>query len=125
VYYYRLRQIDLDGAVHLTEAKEVNVAATTGVGDDKTPVAFALHQNYPNPFNPSTRIMFSVEDARYTTLKVYNVSGQEVASLFSGVAQPGTQYTVIFDGSNKPSGAYFCRLTNGDKTSLKRMILVK
>jgi hypothetical protein len=89
------------------------------------PVSFSLAQNYPNPFNPTTRIGFTVEKPGYATLKVYDILGDEIATLYAGTAQPGIQYTVSFDGSAVANGAYFYRLVSGDKTSLKKMLLVK
>jgi hypothetical protein len=125
-YYYRLKQMDLDGSFTFTEPLKVVVAGgTTGVGNRQAPIRFALEQNYPNPFNPSTRIKFSVDAATYTTVSVYNVQGVEVASLFSGVAAPGVQYEVTFDGKSLANGVYFCRLTSGSRSALTKMILLK
>jgi hypothetical protein len=125
VYYFRLRQVDLDGTIHYTEAVRVEVKVATGVDNARMPAVFALRQNFPNPFNPSTRIQFTVEERAQTKLQVYNLLGQEVATLFTGEAQPGQLYAVSFDGSSLPNGAYFYRLTSGEKTSLKKMILLK
>ncbi|HTO95146.1 MAG TPA: T9SS type A sorting domain-containing protein, partial [Bacteroidota bacterium] len=75
--------------------------------------------------NPSTRIAFTVEKPGYTTLKVYTILGAEVATLFDGMAQPGTEYNVAFDGGSLANGAYFYRLVSGEKTLLHKMLLVK
>ncbi|HXX63190.1 MAG TPA: T9SS type A sorting domain-containing protein, partial [Bacteroidota bacterium] len=120
--YYRLKQVDLDGSFGYTQPVKVVSGASV---DAHGPVVFALAQNYPNPFNPSTRINFSVDNAGYTTLKVYNILGEEVATLFAGPAVPGTDYSVSFDGSALANGAYFYRLTTADKTTLKKMVLLK
>ena len=123
--YYRLKQVDLDGSSRLTEPLKV-VAGTVQGGDNaRQPVVFALGQNYPNPFNPTTRITFTVDNPGYTTLKVYNILGDEVASLFDGMTQTGTEYNVAFDGTSLANGAYFYRLVSGEKASLKKMVLVK
>ena len=124
-YSYRLNQVDLDGSSHPTDAVKVTVGTATAVENGRTPMTFSLSQNYPNPFNPSTRITFSVEKVGTTTLKVYNILGEEVALLFTGGAEPGREYSVSFDGSALANGAYFYSLTSGEKTSLKRMILLK
>ena len=88
------------------------------------PFEFALSQNYPNPFNPSTQIRFSVPKDEWTTLKVYNLIGQEVATLVRGNVQAG-QYTIRFDGGNLASGMYFYRLVSGTHVLTNRMIMMK
>jgi len=88
------------------------------------PGLYALDQNYPNPFNPSTKINYSVPRSGLVSLKVYNVVGQEVATLFSGVQQAGN-YHATFDGSKFASGVYFYRLQAGNFCSVKKMLLMK
>jgi beta-1,2-mannobiose phosphorylase / 1,2-beta-oligomannan phosphorylase len=83
-----------------------------------------LFQNYPNPFNPRTDIRFTIQDSRFTSLKVYNVLGREVATLVNEVKQPG-EYTATWDAANAPSGMYFYRLTAGSYTETKKLILMK
>ena len=116
-YSYRLKQIDNDGA--FTYSQEVEVAV--GVA----PNAFALGQNYPNPFNPSTSIQFTVPNDGRATLKVYNTLGQEVATLFDGVATAGEYHQATFDASHLASGIYFSRLEFGGKMQVKKMLLLK
>jgi hypothetical protein len=74
------------------------------------PSEFKLTQNYPNPFNPTTRINYSVPKSGYITLKVYNLLGEEVTTLFEGFKQAGN-YTAIFDASKLSSGIYLYRMT--------------
>jgi hypothetical protein len=124
-YYYRLKQADLDGSITMSDPVKVVVETPTGVDNGRGPEVFALSQNYPNPFNPTTRIQFSVEQTAHATLIVYNILGDQVATLFTGTAEAGKSYTVAFDGSNLANGAYFCRLVSGEKTELKKMILLK
>jgi hypothetical protein len=88
------------------------------------PAAFALDQNYPNPFNPSTMIQFEIPEAQFVTLKVYNLLGQEVATLIDSQLGPG-RYRAEFDGKNLPSGTYLYRLQAGTFTQTKKMVLVK
>jgi len=93
------------------------------------PIAFALYQNYPNPFNPSTRIKFEIpdqvrNDSRLVTLKVFDVLGNEIATLVNEEKQPGT-YEVEFDESELPSGIYFYQLHAGSFVETKKMILIK
>ncbi|MBI4546991.1 MAG: T9SS type A sorting domain-containing protein [Ignavibacteriae bacterium] len=90
----------------------------------QSPVSFSLFQNYPNPFNPITHFRFLISDLQFVTLKVYNVLGQEVATLLSEVKEPG-EYAVQWDASNLPSGVYTYRLTAGTYTAVKKMIIVK
>jgi|GEM_PF-1298497 len=123
--YYRLKQVDLDGSLRVTESLKVVQGPVTAGDNSRQAIVFAMGQNYPNPFNPTTRITFSVDRDGYTTLKVYNVLGKVVATLFDGTAQTGTLYNVAFDGTSLANGAYFYRLVSGDRVSLKKMVLVK
>jgi choice-of-anchor A domain-containing protein/uncharacterized repeat protein (TIGR01451 family) len=98
---------------------------TVGVEDNKiTPTEFALEQNYPNPFNPSTIIEFSIPNAGQYSLKIFNVLGQEVATLMNKEFAPG-KYTYNFDASRLTTGIYFYKLV-GEKVNLtKKMLLLK
>ena len=91
---------------------------------DSAPRSFLLDQNYPNPFNPSTKIVFSLHEAEYTTLTVYNMLGQKLAVLFAGKLEAG-KHEVIFNASNLTTGVYFYKLESGNHTSMKKMLLVK
>jgi hypothetical protein len=117
MYHYRIRQIDLDGTSELFPEIEV----TVGVIPDR----IVLAQNYPNPFNPSTVIEFAVPEGGFVTLKVYNVLGQEVATLFAGKAEAGRIYAAPFNTSNLPSGVYVYVLKSAARSDSKRMILMK
>jgi Secretion system C-terminal sorting domain len=88
------------------------------------PVTFELSQNYPNPFNPTTKIEYSVPQDGFISLKVYNVLGQEVATLFSGMQRPGN-YTALFDASRLASGVYFYRLQAGNIQVTKKLVVMK
>ncbi len=122
VWYYRLKQMDLDGAVHYSEGVRVSVVTEV---EETAPAKFALLQNYPNPFNPETQITFTVESAARTTLRVYNLLGQEVAALFDAPAEPGRYYRVRFGGAGLPSGTYIYRLESGRKIATMRMVLLR
>jgi len=89
-----------------------------------TPTQFALSQNYPNPFNPTTRIEYSVPQNSFVTMKIYNVLGQEVMTLFSGTQRAGN-YVATFDGSKLASGVYFYRLEAGTTQITKKLVLLK
>ncbi|MCZ6777211.1 MAG: T9SS type A sorting domain-containing protein [Ignavibacteria bacterium] len=124
-YYYRLKQVDLDGTIHFTEAVQVIVDGVTSADDKTVPAVFSLTQNYPNPFNPSTTITFTVEKRGQTTLSVFNLIGQQIATLFSGDAEPGRVYTTRFDATSLANGIYFYKLVSNEQSSIKKMILLK
>jgi hypothetical protein len=83
-----------------------------------------LSQNYPNPFNPITTIEYSVKSTAHITLRVYDMLGNEVATLVNERKESGI-YSVVFNGSELPSGIYFCILTSKDYTESKKLILLK
>ena len=120
---YRLKQIDTDGGFEYSEIVEVII---------DIPAEFKLSQNYPNPFNPTTIIAYSipfVETLRATsphvTLKIYNILGEEVATLVNEVKEPG-RYEVKFDASSKfASGTYIYRIVSGSFVDTKKLLLLK
>jgi len=119
---YRLKQIDFDGSYKIFNSVAVNF---------NLPVKFALEQNYPNPFNPSTRIQYAVGNlpdgksgSQLVQLKVYDVLGNEVATLVNEEKQPGV-YEVEFNASGLSSGMYFYKLQFGSQTITKKMLLAK
>ncbi len=116
-YSYRLKQIDRDGKFSYSNVVEVTTALTA---ED-----FKLSQNYPNPFNPSTKLSFAVKNAEQTSLKIYNVVGGEVATLFNDVAQPNQVYTLTFDAKNLSSGMYYYVLHSASRNEVKKMMLLK
>ncbi len=92
--------------------------------DPAVPPLFTLEQNYPNPFNPTTGIRVQLSGDREMRLVVYDLLGREVAVLANGRYVAG-EHTFTFDGSNVSSGVYFYRLTAGDYTAVRKMILTK
>jgi len=103
-----------------------NTTYTTDIKviDNQLPDSFVLEQNYPNPFNPSTTIRFSVVETGRVVLKVYNLIGQEVASLVNDVL-PAGEYAATFSGASLSSGVYMYRISAGTFSATKSMILVK
>lgn len=99
---------------------------TTDVNEipGSTPVAYALEQNFPNPFNPTTTINFSIPVEGFVTIDVYNSIGQKVASLVNETKTAGS-YTVGFDASDLTSGIYFYKISTGNFSETKKMILLK
>ena len=115
-------------AVDIVE--EIVPQGTQGVNDESgVPEGYSLNQNYPNPFNPSTTIGYSVPELSFVTIKVYDVLGNEIATLVNEEKTVGT-YEVEFDshsGSywNLTSGIYFYSLTAGTYIETKKMILLR
>lgn len=96
----------------------------TGISGTETPATFSLSQNYPNPFNPITSIKYSVSSIRDIKLEVYDILGKNVTTLVNQKQGPG-DYEIKFDGSKLSSGIYFYKLTAGDFSDVKSMILIK
>ena len=98
----------------------------TGVAQQSSqvPNKFTLSSAYPNPFNPSAHIEYTVPKNSFVTLKVYNILGQEVTTLFSGTRQAG-KYVATFNGDSYASGVYFYRLQAGNITITNKMMLLK
>ena len=119
-YTYRLKQVDYDGTFEYSEEIQVDIT---------TPDVYSLEQNYPNPFNPSTQIAYGLAVDSKVTLKVFDVLGQEVATLINGNVAAGN-HEINFNASNLNSGVYFYKIeaTGVDGTnftSVKKMILTK
>lgn len=91
---------------------------------NEVPSGFSLEQNYPNPFNPVTNIKFSIPKAGFVNLKVYDVTGREVAKLVDQNLNAGT-FNYDFDASFLSSGIYFYSLSADGYNNVKKMILVK
>ncbi|MFQ5869039.1 MAG: T9SS type A sorting domain-containing protein, partial [Candidatus Zixiibacteriota bacterium] len=92
--------------------------------DIRVPVSYELSQNYPNPFNASTVIEYQLPQATAVRLEVYNLLGEKVAALVNDVEEAGYK-SVTWDASEVSSGLYFYKLTAGDFTQTRRMMLVK
>lgn len=114
-YFYRLKQIDYDGACEYSDI----------VGADVNPPdELILFQNYPNPFNPSTTIEYQIPNMEFVTLKIYDVLGNEIVALVNE-EKPAGAYSVKIDGSKLSSGIYFYQLKAGDYIATKKLILLK
>jgi Secretion system C-terminal sorting domain/Concanavalin A-like lectin/glucanases superfamily len=106
--------------------KIYSLSGVTGVEDvsGSVPSSFELTQNYPNPFNPSTVIRYAIGSKQFTTLRVYDVIGNEVATLVNE-EKPAGYYEVNFDAGYLPSGIYFYKLQAGNFIQTKKMLLLK
>jgi hypothetical protein len=114
VLYYRLKQLDLNGNFEYSNIIEVDV----------TPATFLLSQNYPNPFNPSTTITYRLPVNSIVTLRVFDVIGNEVATLVEEQKQAG-EYQVEFDASELGSGVYFYNLRAIDPSAGSEEVFVE
>ena len=85
---------------------------------------YKLHQNFPNPFNPTTTIKYQIPELSIVTIKIYDVLGNEIASLINE-EKPAGNFEVEFNGEGLPSGIYFYRLQAGNFVETKKMVLMK
>jgi len=96
----------------------------SGIEEDYFINDCVLHQNYPNPFNSCTKIWYTLKEASYINLSVFNSKGELVHTLFDGSKNKGA-HTVNFDASELNSGIYFCKLTSGCSSQTRKMLLTK
>ena len=89
-----------------------------------SPTKFKLFQNYPNPFNPGTKIQYSLGSRQFVSIKVYDVLGNEIATLVNEEKSAG-EYEVNFNASNLSTGIYFYKLQTGNYSMIKKMVLLK
>jgi|WetSurMetagenome_2_1015567.scaffolds.fasta_scaffold04878_3 PKD repeat protein len=113
--YYRLKQVDYDGSVDYSDV----VSVVT-----EMPIEYALGQNYPNPFNPSTIITYSIPQSSNVSLKIYDILGNEIATLVNEQKEAGS-YKIQFDAAKLSSGVYFYSIQAGDFLESRRMLLMK
>ena len=106
---YRLKQIDRDGKFEYSQMVKVTAARESN--------EFGIQQNYTNPFNPTTANGF-------TSLKIYDAIGREVATLVNEVKNAGT-YSVLFNGGQLSSGTYFATLTSNGRSQMRKLLLLK
>jgi hypothetical protein len=113
-FKYRLKQVDNDGTFEYSKVLEVKIV----------PDKLALEQNYPNPFNPTTTIKFSIPEAGYVKLTLYNILAQEIKTLVNESKEAGV-HTVNFNASDLNSGLYIYKLEANGLTQTRKMTLVK
>jgi hypothetical protein len=114
------RNLGTGDGIELLEVKNYTYVQNENI----IPATFQLSQNYPNPFNPSTTITFSIPKAGHVTLKVFDILGNEVATLFDGFKTPQT-YSIKFDGVGLPSGVYLYSLNALGENQVRKMVLAK
>jgi hypothetical protein len=113
---------DVFYAIGVLKIYRIDVA--TGINQNIQPKMFELKQNYPNPFNPVTKITYMLPKNSMVTLKVYDITGREISSLVNQKQSAGN-YETSFNAGNLSSGVYFYKLTAGEFTSIKKMMLIK
>ncbi len=123
-FYYRLKQIDTDGSFKYSDT--INVFySTSSTEQSKSELSYPiLSQNYPNPFNTKTNINFIIPISGDVSIKIYDVLGNEIGTLFSSYLQSG-EYNLSLDASNLASGNYFLRLTQNKWTKRIKITLLK
>jgi hypothetical protein len=115
-YNYRLKQFDYNGnfEYHVCEYEAVV----------SQPSKFGISQNYPNPSNPVSKIDFQLPSAGKVSIRVYDISGREVALLVDEIKDAGF-YSVTFDGSKIASGVYFYKIEAAGFVEIRKMVLIK
>jgi hypothetical protein len=116
--------LDTSVALFLQTVADETVTSLSGNSNNIYPESIHLYQNYPNPFNPFTTIRYNLPKNSYVSLGVYDALGKEVNELISGFQNAGS-YEVEFEAKDLPSGNYFYKLTIGDKSISRKMILMK
>lgn len=112
-----------EGGLSIAFARD-STAFTAVVDEQQVVTQYSLSQNYPNPFNPSTKIKYAVPFASYITLKVYDLLGNEIATLVNEEKTTGV-YEVEFRGEGMTSGIYFYKITAGNYSETKKLMLLK
>lgn len=126
IYFWRVKAINQYGKSGWSTVWRFRTFNPLGVDDEELyPQTFRLEQNYPNPFNPSTRIKFVIPESNYVSLKIYDTLGSEVGRLVDNQFLPDGEYEFEFVPENLSSGVYFYRITAGNFSATKKMILIR
>lgn len=118
---YRINEFEIYSGAATNASMRAEIADG---GGKAASVEFTLLQNYPNPLNPSTNISFSLPGEAHLTLKIFNLLGEEVATLVDGL-RPAGNHTVLFDAKHLPSGLYFAVLQAGEVRQVRRIVVMK
>ncbi|MBL0107875.1 MAG: T9SS type A sorting domain-containing protein [Ignavibacteria bacterium] len=127
---FKTKVFSFDGKknIELVNSDDNSIEGITGKLSNESitniPAEFALGQNYPNPFNPSTTINYELPASNFVTLKIYDLVGKEVMTLVNEKLDAG-RYSATFNGSNLASGMYFYKISAGEFTFVRKMVLIK
>ncbi len=106
---------------------EYTLTSTGVIGvltESELPSDFSVSQNYPNPFNPETHFSYSISKSSYLSIKVYDILGKEITTLWEGVKSPGT-YSIKFNAAGLQGGVYFCRVKTAEASRNIKMVYLK
>jgi len=117
-------KVQTGGAWSYCSSAEIVTESPTGKNENILPNHFSLFQNQPNPFVTTTMIRYELPERSSVVLKVYDLFGQEVTTLFEGEQNDG-KYEVEFNGTNLPGGIYFCQLQAGNFRTVRKLLLLK
>jgi hypothetical protein len=102
----------------------VNSSPLSVASPESIPGHYNLSYNYPNPFNPTTKINFSIPTSEFVSVKVYDINGNELITLISETLSSG-EHGVEWNGADYPSGIYIARISSGNYSQKRKMLLVK
>lgn len=114
-YYYRLRQVDLDGRFTYSDIVSVILSGKAA--------GYSLQQNYPNPFNKNTTIQFSIPQTGFVKLKLFDVNGREIRVLVNGIQEKGI-HVVEFNSGGLSKGTYYYKMETTDFSATKKLIIL-
>ncbi|MCF8306329.1 MAG: T9SS type A sorting domain-containing protein [Ignavibacteriales bacterium] len=129
-YYWRVRSYNTSGVYSFySPMGSFRIAGVTGVEEEILPEEFSVQQNYPNPFNPTTNIRFAIPSDARVSVKIYNSLGQEVKTLLNSDLTRG-YHSLVWNGDNDAgskvsSGAYLYKVTAGNYSETKKMVLLR
>lgn len=124
IVYYRLRQIDFNGAFEFSDTISVDFFSGIILDDSEIPAQLSVSNNYPNPFNSDTKINFELPTQQDLKIILFDIQGKLIKEIFSRNFYPGT-YQLTLDFSNHPSGVYFVRFEMKNNLITKQLILIK
>ena len=123
-YFWRVKASSTNGISLFSDIWSFIVGTITSVNSPELPKTYSLSQNYPNPFNPTTVINYSLPKRSFVTLTIFDDLGREVQTLVNTEQNAGS-YSINFNASSLPSGAYFYRIQAGNYSQTMKLLLLK
>jgi len=124
IYRYQLEQVDVNSGTSYSDSVQIEVPNYVSISEQYNYLNYSLEQNYPNPFNPVTNIRYSIPSVQFVTLKVFNILGEEVASLVNEEKSAGI-HEVKFNAASLNSGVYIYKIQTEEFYSVKKLLLLK